>query len=81
MIIVNFHVFSKVRNPKNATKWESSSQLTVSKLIDECVIECDSPREFADERVSDSDSDFSVEAIKTEKVETPCHSSNTVHLR
>jgi len=82
MIIVNFHVFSKVESQVNATEWEFSSQPTVSELTDECVVECDtdSPGEFVDERVSDSDSDFSEEVIKTEQVKSPCHSSNMSSL-
>jgi len=51
--------------------------LSSSELTDECVVECDSPKEFVDERVSDLDIDCSEEVIKTEQVESPCHSSNT----
>ena len=53
--------------------------LSSSELTDECVVECDSPKEFVDKRVimSDSDIDCSEEVIKTEQAESPCHSSNT----
>jgi len=67
---------AKVESQVNVYKWESSSQPAVSELTNECVVECDSPGEFVDKRVSDSDSDFSEEMIKTEQVESPCHSSN-----
>jgi len=43
----------------------SNSQPAVSELTDECVVECDSPGKFVDEKVSDSNSDFSEEVIKT----------------
>jgi len=71
-----FHVFSKVESQVIAFEWEFSSHLTVSELSDECVVECDSPKELVDERVSDPDNDFSEEVIKTEQVESPCQSSN-----
>jgi len=76
MMIINFHIFSKVESQVNTFEWEPSRQPIVSELSDECVVECDSLGEFVDERVSDSNSDFSEEVIKIEQAESPCHSSN-----
>jgi len=43
MIIVNFHIFSKVESQVNTFEQESSSQPAVSELTDDYVVECDSP--------------------------------------
>jgi len=58
MIIVYFIALSKVESQPST--WEFNSQPTVSELTDECVVECDSPEEFVDEKVSDSNNDFSI---------------------